>query len=162
MKAYIITIITIAVISGIISSMLPNSDSSMKKHINFITGLICAIALLSPIVAIAKNADILTDKIENMVNSLDASDNVNKGNAIIIEAGTERIEKGIKEALISKYGFKEENVSVEIAVNDENVEAILLKKITITLTNEATWTDGNNVKKYIEELVGCPVQIIKM
>lgn len=162
MNTYIITIITVAVISGIVSSMLPDGDSTTKKHVNFITGLIFAIALLSPIVKIAKNADMLTDKIENAITSLDVNDNVSSGNSIIIEAGAERIEKGIKEALISKFGFKQEDISIKLAINDEKIDAVLLEKITITLSQEATWTDGNQIKKYVEELVGCPVKIIKI
>lgn len=162
MKTYIISIITISVISGILSAALPSSEGSMKKQINFITGLICAIILLSPIVTIAKNAEILTNRIENAISSLDVKESIDQSNAIIIEEGTEQIAVGIKNALLNKYKFKDESVSVNVLVNDEIINCITLKEVTVTLKNEATWTDSFNIKEYLENLVGCPVKIKKI
>lgn len=162
MKSYIITIITVSVISGIISAMLPEGNNSVKKQLNFITGLICAIALLTPVVTIAKNAAVISNNVEDFVSSFDVNSNISEGNKIIIESGTEQIAKGVKEALLNKYKFKEENVSVSVSANEEKIDAIFLEKITITLRNEATWTDGNNVKQYVEDLVGCPIQVVKL
>lgn len=162
MKLYVMTIITVSVLGGIVSAMLPKDNSGLKKQVNFVIGLICAIALLSPVVSIAKNAGALTGEIEKAINSLEVKDSISQGNKIIIESGTEQISKGVTEAIISKYGFDTENVSVSLTVNDDKIEAIVLEKITVTLKNEATWTDGNKVKQYVEGLVGCPVQIIKI
>jgi len=161
LKFYILTIITVSVISGIISAMLANGENSLKKHINFITGLICAIALLSPVVTIAKNAGALTNSIEGLVDSIDLNNSINQGNEIIIEAGTEQISKGVKEAIINKYNFGEEEISVVITVNDDKIDAIKLTGITVTLTGKASWTDSNSIKQYVEGLVGCPVKVIK-
>ena len=160
MRSYVISIITVSVISGLLSAMLPNNNG-VKKHLNFITGLICTFILLSPVVSIAKNATILTNSIENAINSLDLDDTINKSNSIVIESGSEQISKGVKNAIVSKYKFKEENVIVEIVINDSKIEQITLDSLTVTLLNEATWTDSQEVKEYVEGLVGCPVKISK-
>ena len=160
MRSYVISIITVSVISGLLSAMLPNNNG-VKKHLNFITGLICTFILLSPVVSIAKNATILTNSIENAINSLDLDDTINKSNSIVIESGSEQISKGVKSAIVSKYKFKEENVMVEIEINDSKIEQITLDSLTVTLLNEATWTDSQEVKEYVEGLVGCPVKVSK-
>ena len=160
MRSYVISIITVSVISGLLSAMLPNNNG-VKKHLNFITGLICTFILLSPVVSIAKNATVLTNSIENAINSLDLDDTINKSNSIVIESGSEQISKGVKSAIVSKYKFKEENVIVEIEINDSKIEQITLDSLTVTLLNEATWTDSQDVKEYVEGLVGCPVKVSK-
>ena len=160
MKAYIITIITISIVAGIISSLL-SSESKLRKHINFISGLICAISLLSPIVNIAKSTTVLTDSIESIIGSLDISESINSSNQIIIDEGTEQICKGIKEAVKSRFKFNDESIKIEATINDNNIEAIILERITITLLGDATWTDEKRVKEYIEELVGCNVIVRK-
>lgn len=161
MKSYVVSIITVSVISGIISAILPNGIS-LKKQINFITGLICAFVLIFPVVTVAKNAEILTNGIEDAINSLDISNSIDKSNSIIIEAGTEQIANGVKNALISKFKFKDESISVSIKINDDNIEMVTLEEITVTLKKEATWTDSAEVKEYLEDLVGCPVKIVKV
>lgn len=161
MKIYVITIITVSVVGGIISTLLSN-DSGIKKHVNFIVGLICAITLLSPVANIAKSASVLSDTVENAINKLDISESISQSNKIIIEEGTEQISKGILEALITKYKFTPENVQIDITVNNDRIDAITLEKITVTLKNEATWTDLSSIKQYLENLVGCEVVIKKI
>ena len=161
MKAYVFTVIVVAVISGIVTALLPADDKSVKKQITYVTGLICAFALLSPVVTIAKSASAISQNVEGFVDILNVNEKISQSNKIIIESGREQISNGVKEALISKYNFKEENVTVQVAVNEENVEAVLLEGITVTLKKEATWTDSSKIQQYVEGLVGCPVKIIK-
>ena len=161
MNGYIFTIIVVSVISGIISSLLSSNKNSLKKYVNFISGLICSLALLSPIVSIAVNMDKFSSSVENLVNSLSISESANITNKLLIETGTEQISEGIKKTAISRFNFSEENIEVKALVNDDNIEAVILESIEIYLKNEATWTDEQLIKKYVEDLVGCQVKIIK-
>ena len=162
MKGYIFTIIAVSVISGIISSMLSNSKTGLKKFVNFISGLICAIALLSPIVTIANNMNSFSSSIEGFIDTLNGDDSVSTTNKIIIDTGTENICRGIKNTVISKYGFSENDVNINAKINADNIEAITLEEIEITLKNQATWIDEYNLKDFVENLVGCKVKIKKI
>ena len=159
MKAYILTIISVSIICGILSSLL--SNNKLKKYVNFIAGLICTIALLSPITAIATNTFKISGSITNFVNNLDVQENVNKSNQIIINKGTEQICQGIKNAVISKFNLSENHVTVKITINDENIDALILKEIIIVLSDSATWSDEIEIKKYVENLIGSKVTIKK-
>ena len=162
MKAYINSIIIVSLVSSILSALLSSSKSSLKKYLNFISGLICAIILLTPVVNIVNNASVLSNGIENVINSLDITDKIQYSNKIIIEEGTEKICNGVKDAIISKYNFKSESVEITAKINDSDIQAVLLEEITVTLKNEATWTDEEQVRNYVEDLVGCSVQVKKI
>lgn len=53
-KSYLLSIVTVALISCIINLMV-NSSNTLKKHISFITGLILLLVIVSPIINILKN-----------------------------------------------------------------------------------------------------------
>ena len=162
MNTYISTILVSAVIGGIVSSFLPKSGEGIKKHINLIIGLICAIVLLTPIVKVAKNTTFLKDGIDSIIESLDISSTIDKSNEIIVETSIENICNGIKTSICDKYNFKNEDVSVSAVLDKKNIEKIKITKITVTLKNQATWQDEKDVQKYIESLAGCPTEIIKI
>ena len=161
MNAYISTILVSAVVGGIVSSFLPNRNDGAKRQINLIIGLICAIVLLTPIVKIAKNTAILKEGIDNIVDSLNISSSIDKSNEIIVETSIENVCNGIKASLINKFDFRDEDVSVSATLDTENIEKIIITKITIILKNQATWQDGEKVKDYAQNLVGCTIEIIK-
>lgn len=161
MKNYILTIITISIISGIVSSLLSSSKNGLKKHINLITGLILVLIVVTPITTIAKNSAILTEKIESIVGSLNIENSVNESNKIIISQGTDNICEGIENAIATRFNLSNDYITVALTVNDENIEAIMLEGITVTLTGKATWTDSDAIKEYTEDLVGCSVRVIK-
>ena len=160
MKGYIFTIIAVSIISGIITSML-SSKNSLKKYVNFVAGLICTLTLLSPVVKIANDVGTFSSSVESVIGSLSVEENVSSTNKIIIDTGSEQVCEGVKNVIISKYGFKQNDIDVYIKLNDENIQAIILEEIEISLKNEASWTDEHKLKKYVEDIVGCKVKITK-
>lgn len=161
MKTYIISILTVSVISGIICSFLPHKNGGLKKHLNFIVGLICAIILISPIVKIAKNTVFLKEGIDSILESMNISSSIKDSNQVIIDTSIEKIENGIKSTVISKFKLKDSDVYVSLAVDKSDIEAIEITKIIITLQNEASWYSDDKIKDFVEELTECPVEIIK-
>ena len=161
MKEYVSTIIFTSMVGSISLSMLSNKDNSLKKHVSFVVGLIYAIVFISPIVSLAENANFLKDNVSNIFSEIIDNDKIDKTNQIIVDSSVENICNGIKEAIISKYGFKNEDVTVGVLVNDKNLQAITIEKIEITLYNNATWYDSDTIKSYVSELVGCSVEISK-
>ena len=160
MKPYILAIITVSIIGGIISSLLSN-NSSLKKYVNFISGLICAITLLAPIASVVNNASAFTNGIDNFMNKIDVNQNIDERNNIIIDESVDKICEGIKNAIVTSFKLNEAHVSVSLKINSENLDSILLEEVLVTLTESATWYDDNKIKEYVQELVGCKVLVIK-
>lgn len=159
MKAYIFTIISISIISGILTSLL--SNNKLKKYVNFVSGLICTITLLAPITAIATNAYKISENITGFVNKLDVQNSIEKSNQIIISEGTEQISQGIKNAIVNKFSLSEKHLKIEIIIDDKNIDALIIKEVIIILTGEATWCDEKDIKDYIENLIGTKVTVMK-
>lgn len=161
MKEYMATIVLVSVIGSIIISMVSHKDAGLKKHISFVVGLVYAIVFISPIVSLAKNSEFFKENISNLFSELVTNDKIDKTNQIIVDTSVNKICDGIKEAIINKYNFNEDDVRVEAKINDKNLQAVTIDKIEITLLNDATWYDAEKIKSYVTDLVGCEVEIFK-
>lgn len=162
MKKYISTIVLVSIIGGIVINMISQRDTGLKKYISFVVGLIYAIVFISPIVSIVQNTDVLRENISNMLSQVIDTDKIDKTNQIIVASSVDKICDGIKKAIINEYNFKEDSVQVSAIIDDKNLQAIVIDKIEITLLNEATWYDGDKVKSYVTDLVGCKVEVHKI
>ena len=160
MKAYIITIISVSVIAGIISFLFSTNSSVLKRHINFITGLICAIVFITPIASIAKNSLEIKDSVTSIISGISDND-TSLSNKIIVQTSVEKICEGIKNTVINKFSFNENDVSVTATINDKNIEAITIDEIIITLSNDAIWYDDEKIKEYVTDITDCNVFIVR-
>ena len=159
MKSYIFTIITISVIGGIISSLINEENSGIKKRLNFVIGLICTIVLLSPIVSIVNNTTAIKNSINDIVDEFNIDNS--SANKLIISQGTEKIAQGIKEAVADKFRINKDEIKVDLKLNTENIEAIKIEQIIINLIGKSTWRDEYDIKKFVEEQTGCSAKIKK-
>ena len=159
MKAYIFTIITVSVIGGIVTSLISDENASLKKRLNFIIGIICAIVLLSPIVSVVSNVNQVKKGINEFVGSINADNS--KLNTLIISNGAEKITSGIKKTVVNKFNIDEAEITVDLVLNNEDIESIEIEQIKIELTGKATWLDEFKIKEFVEEQTGCSVKIIK-
>lgn len=159
MSSYVFTLLAVSVIGGIATSFIDEENSALKKRLNFVIGLLCAIALVSPIASALKNAN----QIKNTVNSMfeSVTEDNSEANRLILEVGTEKITEGIKSSVVEKFKIQEDDVKVVLLLNKDNIEAVKITQITVSLFNKATWLDEYEIKKYIEELTGCTTKVIK-
>ena len=84
-----------------------------------------------------------------------------EANRLILEVGAEKISSGIKASIIEKFKIDDGDVAVSLLLNKENIEAVKISQITVSLYNKATWLDEYEIKKYIEEQTGCTTKVIK-
>ncbi len=159
MKEYVLTLITVSVVAGIALSFIDNDNLQLKKRLNFVVGLICAIALLSPIVATVNNFSEVKNSITSFVDSFDGDNS--KVNQIIVQTGVEKISEGIKCTIADKFDIEDTDIKVSLALNKENIESVKIESITVSLFGKATWLDEYEIKKYAEEYTGCKTNVIK-
>lgn len=160
MTGYITSIITISVVGGIVISLV-SENSQLKRYLNLILSLISLIAILSPIFSFLANKQSLEENLENFTEHYFNQDSLDNVNQLIVNKGVESIEKGIQATLIDRFKFKDTNVFVKAIVNDENIEKITIKRLEITLCNEASWTDSEAIKEYLYNLTGIEIKILK-
>lgn len=160
MENYISTIITLSILGGVVVSLI-SEKSSLKKHINMILSLICVIVLLSPITNLILNKEIFKASVNKFFDQALQSENIENSNKIIVSNSIKSIESGISSTLIDKFSLDERDLSVKILCDTKNIEDIKIKEIEIVLTNKASWANADAICKYIKNLTGIEVNVIK-
>lgn len=158
MKAYVSTLLIVSIIGGIVSSLC-SSLKDLKKYINYFVGLIAIICMISPLTSFVTNISSTKEQIKEYFNSLTSEEIINNSNDIIINSGVESIENGIKNAIIQRFSFEENEIIVNLSLDKTNIEAIKIKQINIILTGKASWSDVDSVKSYLESIIGGNISV---
>lgn len=161
MNGYIYTILVVAIIGGIINSIVSESYSSLKKHINYVVGLVCVICLIAPLGSLLKSTGEFKESVSGFFDNIVNEEYLDSSNSLIVNTGVDKVCLGIKSTVIDKFGFDENEVIVTVDADTENIDAIAITKINIVLTGKASWTDVKNVKDYIENLVGVKADVTR-
>lgn len=160
MNKYLSTLILISLIGGIVNS-LTNSYGNLKKYINYFLSIMMVICMISPFTNALENMNNVKENISSFFNEISNNDTLNGKNEIIINTGTNAIINGIKNTLIEKFEFDEKDIIVELETNTTNLEAIKITKIKITLTGKASWSDVEMVEKYLKNIIGGDISVIR-
>ncbi len=158
MREYVSTLLLVSVVGGIVSSLC-SSLSSLKKYINYFIGLVAIICMLSPLTSLLSNIGATKDYIKEYFNSFASEEIIDNSNDIIINSGVDSIKNGIKSTIIQRFSFDESDVIVELDIDKSNIEAIKIKQINIILTGKASWSDVDNVKEYLENIIGGNISV---
>lgn len=161
MDAYVNTLLTVSVICGIVNSFLPSSKKSLKKYVGYVMGLVMALVILSPLASLVGGVGTIKENIKNFTDNLVIEEKTDNANKIIINATEKSICDKMKNMLISKYNFEETDVYVSLETEENASEAITVTKVVVTLTNKASWSDADRVKKYLENMLGCEISVSK-
>ena len=159
MKEYIIAIITVSIVGGIAFALVSTKDARLKKYVRLVISLIFLIVLILPIKNAVSQVNSFKDNIDSFFSSIGA--NVDYSNNLIINSSIDNISMGIKNALLEEFKLKSEDVSVEISVNRDNIEAIKIEKVKIYLYNEATWSNESKIEEFLDRIIGCEAIIVK-
>ena len=131
MNAYFNSIISIAVLGGIASSLI--TSEKLKKYVRYLISLITILIILSPIASMVSNFDSIKYKFESFIENAISGETISKANSIIVSTSLEKITDGIKELIINKYNLNNEEISVEAVVDSSKIESIKITQINIYL-----------------------------
>ena len=157
-KSYLNTILTVSLVGGIINALAPNG-SGIKKYVGYIISLACILTIISPLSSVVSTTSSLKESVSSFVDKIFVSDDINNANDLIINSGKESVENGIKEAIITKYGFDNNDVIVELILNQEEIDQIKIKSVLVTLTGKASWSDAKPIKEYLNNLIGTEIEV---
>jgi hypothetical protein len=117
--------------------------------------------IISPLKDLRAKLNYAKEYITNFSSGIFTNDVIDKSNYIIIKSSKEKICEGIKEAVISKYNFDTRDIYVDIVMDTTEISAIKITGVNIILTNRASWSNVDEVKKYTENLVGVTVNVTR-
>jgi hypothetical protein len=161
MKSYIYTILALAVVCGIISSLLSDTNQGTKKYVNFLMGLVMVITIMMPFKNLTYGISNIKNAVNGFFDNIKIQQIIDNSNTVIINSSKENICKGIKNSLLSKYGFNENEVEISLEIDTSEISAIKITGVNIILSGKAAWSDVNEVRKYMENLVGVNVNVTR-
>jgi hypothetical protein len=161
MKSYIYTILALAVVCGIISSLLSDTNQGTKKYVNFLMGLVMVITIMMPFKNLTYGITNIKNTVNGFFDNIKTQQIIDNSNTVIINSSKENICKGIKNSLLSKYGFNENEVEISLEIDTSEISAIKITGVNIILSGKAAWSDINEVSKYMENLVGVNVNVTR-
>lgn len=158
MKSFAFTVLTASLVGGIINSLV-SKKSKVKKYVLFLVTIVCTLSLLQPLIAVLTSVSELKSTVSSFFEGVFIQDKIDSTNDIIIGTSKARIEKGIKDLVIDKYKFDKNEVSVEIILNQDEIDEIKIEKIYVYITGKASWSDADAIEKYLCNMVSSEIEV---
>lgn len=160
MNTYLNTILTLAIISGIVSTILSSHDK-VKKYVSYLLSLIMMLVILTPLFNVFSSFENIKEYINDFYHSIKTEEIIENSNALIVNTSEESVCSGIKEMIISKFAFEENDVYVSLDCDKSDISAIKIRAVNVVLTNKASWSDTDKVTEYLDKMIGCKINVIR-
>lgn len=160
MSYFLNSILVLAIASGIVSSILCGSET-LKRYISYFLSLIMLVVLLTPLFKIFSSFDSIKEYIKDFSHSIKTEEIIDNSNTLIVNTTSERVCKGIKDLVITKFGFDENDVYITLELDEYDISAIKIRCVNVVLTNKASWSDTDKVKEYLDKTVGCQINVTR-
>lgn len=161
MNGYLKAIVILAVISGIIKAFLSEHSTGTKKYVNYLIGLVMVTVIILPFKDFTYKVSSIKEQFSGFIDSFDFENAINDSNSVIVNTTKEKVCKGLKDALISKFGFDERDIFIDVIIDDTEISAIKITGVNIILTNKASWSNVDSVKAYMENLIGVSTNVTR-
>lgn len=158
MKNFAFTVLTASLVGGIINSLV-SKKSKVKKYVFFLVTIVCTLSLLQPLITVLSSASELKDAVSSFFEGVLIQDKIDSTNEIIINTSKARIENGIKDLVIDKYKFSENEVAVEIILNQDKIDEIKIEKIYVYICGKASWSDAESIERYLSNMVSSEIEV---
>lgn len=159
MNEFLRSVLLLSVVSGIINSLIING--TVKKYVNYLISLICVLIIISPVFNVLSSISKIEEYINNFTHSIKTEEIINNSNSLIVNTSEEKVCNGIKEMVISKFGFEETDVYVSLDLDKADIGSIKIRSVNVVLTNKASWSDTDRVKEYLDKTVGCKIKVTR-
>lgn len=159
MNDFFNAILIFSVISGIISSLIING--AIKKYVNYLIGLIMVLVVMSPVFSVLSSINKIEEYMRDFSHSIKTEELINNSNTLIVNTSEERVCNGIKEMVISKFGFEETDVYISLDLDKAEINAIKIRAVNVVLTNKASWSDTDRVMEYLDKTIGCKINVTR-
>ena len=160
MNSYILSILTIAIASGILCSILSESNP-LKKYVSYLCSLILVLTLLSPLNGLLNSSFNIKEYIDGFYHSIRTEEIIESSNSLVVSTSTKSVCNGIKSSIKEKFSFNDNDVFVYLDIDSEDITSIKIKEVSVVLTNEASWSDTDKVKEFLDELLNCKVNVTR-
>ena len=167
MKNYLISLVIVALCTGITEFMIPERIANgIKSNIKLIGSLCTICILIAPILPIInkygrienyieKSLDFIkseyNSKLSELGNNFDICDENEIYKDALLFTARESVEKYIVKQLNDKFDIKTENCKIRIEFSEDMDGYAYVSKITIILKGADVWKNPYEIEKYFED-----------
>ena len=119
MNSFLKSILTLSVIAGISSSII--SSTLIKKYVNYFISLIMVLIIISPLFNFLSSLDNIKEYVEDFKHSIRTEEILSSSNELIVSSTEKSVCDGIKELILTKFGFDENDVYVSLECDKSNI-----------------------------------------
>lgn len=143
-ELFIYGFISICVGAGVVTRLAP--DGTIKKYLKYIVSLCVLAAMLSPLI----NAFGIIAKVDTSIIFDDVQyESKQSAEEILVENEKKRIENAIEDDIERRWNMENGSVSANVSINTQNLQAIEINEIKITLADMAKCDE---IREYIDGL----------
>lgn len=119
------------------------------------------LVILLPLSKILISFDNVKEYINDITHNIKTEEIINNSNELIITNSEKKICDGIKEMIITKFHFDTTDILVELVCNKNDINSIKIEAVNVILTNKASWSNVDSVKEYLDQNLGCKVNVTR-
>lgn len=153
MKAYILTIVGVTLISSAVIILTPKSGGILK-HIKFLTSVALVCVLSEPIFALvlglsSNGIDSFLSEIGSLTEIDDNYESIFYEN--LSKFSADELQSELKKQVCVKFGIEEKNINV-LAEYSSSGDGVNFNRILITLSGSAILKDPREIESYVKNL----------
>ncbi len=151
MEKYIITLISVALLSGIVGMLSPEGD--VKKYVRLAGSLCLLCALAMPVYSFVSEGGVDLEGLLSFSGEVDTGyEDIYK--EALADGAEENAEAALKAGLREKFKLSDDSLDVELTVEYDG-EKYCISAARVLLHNSAVFADPREISAYVNENCGC-------
>ena len=158
MKTYILSLISVAIISGIIEILTPSGVSDgIKKHVRLLLAICVLCVVVNPVGAFLEELSSVGYGIfDKEGNDSEKEDYLGVFEENLAHHSAHAISLGVEKMICKKFSLEGEDIEVYVTLSGEDS----VDKAAVILSGLAVTQDPREIKGYVSSLIGAEVEII--
>lgn len=161
MKAYIISVMLVAVIASIVTVIAPEGEGGgLKNHVRLAVGIAILPIIIIPIISFAETVrDFDSQGFFGEINEGDMDKYESIFEEGYLSAESENLREGIAVMLKDRFGIERDECYISVSILQNESGERRLERIFINLYGKAVFKDTGEIEAFLSQLFSCEVVI---
>ncbi len=154
MKAYLVSILTVALAVGIMNALSP--DAKLGKYVKYLSSLVVVLIILSPLARVSGSLLSFSDMMSSSEYSGDGEGGLENS---VLNQTKKNLENSLKDMLYSRFSIAEASVNADFILDASDIEAVVIERIDIGIYPSVSSWLASDISEYIGGIFNCKVTV---
>ncbi len=156
MRAYLVSILTVALVSGILNSLSP--DTKLGKYIRMISSLAVVMIILYPLARVSGSLLSFADMISGSEYTAYAGDSYED---LVLRQTRSNLEESLKDMLYSRFSIAKASIRADFILDASDIESVSIERIDIGIYPSVSDWLSADISEYIGGIFNCKVYVLE-